>query len=103
MMDTTKVVNVFDGKLREAVIQEGNYCRLIWWPEHLTKQGHFPGNRVADAVLVEGATSYYYSGWALYDAEREARTQIVRERIAALEAELRAEQTKLFALYVTQV
>ena len=92
------VVRIGTGTKHEAAIVPGYLGAQVWFVESLRKDGQTPGNRYSDGSLVNGQY-VYLSSFALIDANRETRADLVRARIAGLREQVTLAEQELCALY----
>ena len=95
------VVRIATGEIMEAVLTPGKYeCLKVWLPSQLKKDGTPNLTKLAAGTIEDRPLSFYSSTWfALFNPEREARAQPIRDQIKALQDQVNLVQKELMAVY----
>lgn len=94
----TRVVRIRSGEVIDAAIEADEWLSRIWRPEHLKKDGGFPLNRYADGGIARKG-SICLQDWAIYQAEREAQAQPIRDHIVDLHTQIEQAERELLSIY----
>lgn len=98
-------------KVKVVVIRSGNIVvgetlgdGKRWWYLHNLTQKGVPDKRKSGHSYIPGWSPYQWGGrwlanYALFDAEREAKAKIIRDKIDRLEKELDQAQDDLYVVY----
>lgn len=96
------MVSVYTGEIYQLMLASDGF---VWSLNSLRKDGfpnrtHAPGGRVITRHTSLGVEVGVEGRFAVYDAQREVRTSILRERIDGLRAQLDETIAELEALYL---
>ena len=95
MPNTTKVVRIGSGEVMDAVVTEWGF---VWGTENLKEDGGNLPNRYSEGRMAEGGNPSLRN-FALFDSQREAQAQLIRDHITSLQAQVAQVEQSLLALY----